>query len=113
RRGRVIHSALRAKGTAAAASGLHVRVVKLESRTFECLHVIDLDAIEVEQAGLVDEQLQVAELISLVQHARRILERHGIAETGATTAHHRDPQTSRLGLLSFQYFLHLAYGGFC
>jgi len=48
---------LRAKGTTAAAGGLHVRVIELESRAFQRLYVVHLNTVEVQEAGLVDEQL--------------------------------------------------------
>src|ERR1017187_2085885 len=81
--------------TAAAARGLYLGVVELEAGTLQSFHEVDFRAIQVKQACLVDEDLQVTELICLVQHIRLVLEGHRIAEPGTAAAHHRDAQSCR------------------
>ena len=48
---------LRAEGAAAAAGRFHIRIVELESGAFQRLDIIDLHAIQIEQACLVNEKL--------------------------------------------------------
>ena len=74
--------------TAAAAGGLHLGIVEFESLAFQRLDVIYFGAIEIEEAGLVHENLQLAIVVGLIQHIRRILEGHGVAEPGTAAAHH-------------------------
>src|SRR5579883_101345 len=80
---------------AAAAGGLHVGVVELEAGTLQSFHIVDLGAVEVEQAGLIHKDLEAVVIVGLVQHIRCVLESHRIAEARAAAAHHRDPQTGR------------------
>src|SRR5580704_17248343 len=88
-----------AEGAAAPAGALHVRVIELKSGAFHGLDVVHFGAVQIQQASLVDEHLQIVELIGLVQHVRRILESHGIAESGAPATHHCDAEPGWLGVL--------------
>src|SRR5262249_23071190 len=99
---------LRLEGAAAAAGRLYVGVVKLETRPFERLHVIDFRAVEIKKARLVDEDLQAVVSVCLVEHVRRVLEGHRIAEARAPSADYSDPQTGRSRILGGHDLLHLA-----
>lgn len=46
---------LGAERAAAAAGGLHVRIVELKAGTFQRFDVVDFGAFQIQQAGLVDE----------------------------------------------------------
>jgi len=106
------NSGLRAEGTAATTGGFHLWIIELEARTFETLDVIDLGAIEIEHASLIDENLQVAKIVGLVEHAGLGFESHGIAKTGAAAANDGDPQASRLRVLHAEDFSDFANGIF-
>src|ERR1019366_8701704 len=84
---------------AAAAGGFHLRVVELEAGTFQRLHEIDLGAIQIQQAGLVHEDLQPVVVVSLVQDVGRVLEGHGVAEPGTAAADYGNPQSAGGGIL--------------
>src|SRR5579862_4927538 len=99
---------LDAEGTAAAAGRLHLRIIEFETGAFQCLDVIDLGAIKIKQAGLIDEHLQASETIRLVEHVGLVLEGHGIAKARASPTDNGNAQTGRLGLLSIQNLPHLA-----
>ena len=75
-------------------------LLNLKPGALERFHVIDLSAVQVEQAGLVDENLEALVVVGLVEHVRLVFESHGIAETRAAAADHRDPQTGRGRLLA-------------
>src|SRR6185437_8442070 len=100
---------LSVKGAAATASALHVGIVELESATFERLQIIDFDAIQVKHARLIDENLQIVELVSLVKKPWGIFEGHGVAKPRAAAADHGDPKTCRLRFLGFQNLSHLTH----
>src|SRR5581483_11979145 len=88
---------LNVEGAAAAAGGFYVRVAELEARAFERLDIVDFGAIEVQHAGLIYENLEFAETVSLVEHIWLIFEGHRIAEARAASTYHGDPQTGGLG----------------
>src|SRR5258708_36297402 len=90
---------LNAEGAAATASILYVRVVELEPRPFDTLDIVHLDPIQIQQAGLIDENLETLEIVRLIKHIRRVLEGHRIAEPGASPSHHGDPQPGWFWLL--------------
>src|SRR6202050_488781 len=62
----IAHKLLNAEGTAATASALHVRVVKLESGAFDRFDVVDLDAFQVHFAHLVNEDFQALKFVHVV-----------------------------------------------
>src|ERR1051326_1195465 len=101
-------SKLDAERTATAAGALHVRVIEFEPGAFQRLDVVYFGAVQIEQAGLVDENLQVAVVVILVQHVRRVFEGHGVAETGAAAGDHGDPESVWLRLLAIQNLLHFS-----
>src|SRR6185437_16846585 len=101
------------KRAAAAAGGLHVRVIELKPGAFHGLDVIHLSAFQIKHAGLIDKNLQTIVLVRLVQHTWGVFERHRIAESGTTPANHRDSEASRLRLLRIQDFPDLIDGCFC
>lgn len=49
--------ALSAEGTAAAASGFDIRIVELETRAFQGLDEVHFRSIQIQQAGLIHEDL--------------------------------------------------------
>src|ERR1043166_9383122 len=89
--------ALDLERTAAAAGRLHLRVVELEARAFERLDVIHFGAIQVQHAGLIYEDFEVAVVVGLVQHVGLVFEGHRVAESATTAADHRSEEhTSEL-----------------
>jgi hypothetical protein len=72
--------ALGAEGASAAAGGLHIRVIELEPGAFQALDVIHFRAVQIQQARLVDEHLQAAKAVGLIQHSGTVLESHRVAE---------------------------------
>ena len=103
---------LDAKGTAAAAGRLYVRIIELEPGTFERLDVIHFGAIQVQHAGLIDEHLQFPEVVGFVKETRGILEGHRIAKARAPASDDRNSEASRLGFLSGQNLFDLANRNF-
>src|SRR6266568_963490 len=105
-RGRTLH----AKGTTATAGALHVGVVELETRAFQCLDVVNLDAVQIHLAHLVHENFQTVELIDVVGFVDLVLESHVIAEARAAAAY--DCHTKRCGrrVLTGHDFLDLTRG---
>ena len=103
---------LRAEGATAATSGLHLRIAELEAGAFESFDVIDFGAIEIDHAGGIDEDFEVAEIIGFVEHAGLGFESHRVAETGTATADDGDAETSRLGFLHAEDFCDFANGIF-
>ena len=85
---------------AAAAGALDVGIIELETGAFQRLDEIDFGAVEVQQAGLVHEDLQAIVVVSLVEHIRSVLEGHGIAETGAPSADDGNAQPTWFRLLA-------------
>src|ERR1700722_16684473 len=102
---------LNAEGAAAPARVFDVRVVELETGAFHGFNVVHLDTIQIQQAGLIDENLQAIESIGFIQHIRGILEGHRIAESRTSAAHHGDPQPAGLGILRVQDLSYLGNGG--
>ena len=70
-------------------------LLNLKPDTFQRLHVIDFGAIQIQQAGLIDEDLQAVVVVGLVQHVRLVFEGHRIAEARASAADHGDAQPGR------------------
>src|ERR1700733_5408828 len=102
---------LDAERTAAAAGALDVRVVELEARTFDCLDIVNLHAVEIHFAHLIYENLQAVEFIDVVAVLiDLVLESHVIAETRATAAHDCDAQAGGRGIVLCQDFLHFGDG---
>src|ERR1700730_4744446 len=87
---------LYAERTSAPASVLNVRVVEFKARSFHRLDVIDLGAIQIQHAGLIDKDLQIVEMVGLVQEIGRVFKCHRVAKPGASAANHRDPKTCGL-----------------
>src|ERR1700734_1383044 len=83
---------LSAEGTAAPAGALDIGIVELKSRPFHGFHVVHLGAVQVQQAGLIDEHLQIVELVGLIQHVRGVFESHGIAKSRASAAYYCDTE---------------------
>jgi len=105
---------LDAEGAAAAAGALDVRVVELEARTFDCLDVVNLHAVEIHFAHLIYENFQAIEFINVVAILiDLVLESHVVAETRATAAHDSDTQAGGRGILLRQDFLHFGDGHWC
>src|SRR5271155_442199 len=105
---------LDAERTAAAAGALDVRVIEFEARTFDCLDVVNLHAVEIHFAHLIHENFQAVEFIDVVAVLiDLILESHVIAETRATAAHDSDAQAGGRGILLRQDFLHFGDGYWC
>src|SRR5487761_690062 len=78
-----LRTGLGAKGTATTAGRLYVRVVELETRALQRFHEIHLGAVQIKEAGLVDEYLQIVKGIGFVEQPGAVLERHRIAEARA------------------------------
>ena len=96
-----------AEGTTAPAGALHVRIVELETRAFERLDVVDLDAIEVHGTHLVDGDLEAIEIHNLVRLVGLVFKRHVVLETRAAATDNRDAQRRRDGVLHIHDFLDL------
>ena len=96
---------LNAERAAAAASALDVRVVELEAGAFQCLDVIDGDALEVHLAHLVDQHLEAIELVDIVGGIFLVLKSHVIAEAGAASTHNGNAQGDGRGILLAHNFL--------
>src|ERR1700677_3938114 len=80
-RGSILPARLDAEGAAAAAGALDVRVVELETRAFDGFDVVDLDAIEVHLAHLVDENLEAVKFVHAVTIlVHGVLKGHVVAE---------------------------------
>jgi len=77
---------LNAKRAAAAASALHVRVIELEAGAFDGLNVVDLDAIQVHRAHLVDRDLEPVKINDLIGLIGLVFKCHVVLETGAASA---------------------------
>src|SRR6266568_7265490 len=90
----------------AAAGGLHVRVVELETRAVEPLDVIHLGAEEVHQAHLVHDELDAVRVEDLVA-VLRIVEIKVVREPGAPAPDHAHAQPhGGLDALSLADFFH-------
>src|ERR1700761_5400466 len=101
---------LNAEGAAAAAGALHVRVVELEARTFDGFDVVDLDAVEVHLAHLIDEDFEAVEFVHVVAiFVHGIFKGHVVAEARATAADDGYAQAYGRGILLGQDFLHFRY----
>src|SRR5712664_3572631 len=98
---------LDAEGTPATAGALHVGVIELESRTFDGLDVIDLDAFEVHRTHLVHRNLQTVKLENLVGIRGLIFKRHVVLKTRAAAADYRHAQSDRHWTLHVHDFLDL------
>lgn len=86
---------LNAKGAAATAGALHVRIVELEARALNRFDVVDFNAFQVHGAHLVNGNLQPVEIKNFIGLVRLILKRHVILKTGAASANHGDSQSDR------------------
>src|ERR1700691_4647941 len=74
---------LGAERTAAAAGALDVRVIELKARTVNRFDVIDLNAVEVHLAHLIDQHFQALEFIDVVAiFVHLIFKGHVVAKTG-------------------------------
>src|SRR5439155_8189044 len=88
-------SALRAKGTAAAARRLCVRVVEHESLADHVRVVVEHGPVEIQQALLVDEELRaLGSFEDLVAEPWLFLPRERIAQSRAAAAFHADAQSA-------------------
>ena len=92
---------LNAKRTSATAASGSIRIVELEAGSVQTIDVIDFGSIHIQQAGLVDKNLQTFEFkngIALIVES--LVEAHAIGETGAAASHDLDSQARiRLGLI--------------
>src|ERR1700693_199718 len=108
------HKLLNAEGTAATASALHVRVIKLEAGAFDRFDVIDLHAFQIHFAHLVDENLQAFKFVHVVAVlVYLIFKSHMVAEARAASATPGHTQTSRRGSLLLQNFFYLCNSYWC
>src|SRR5262245_13656161 len=88
-------SALRAKGTAAAARRLRVRVVEHEPLADQIRVVVEHGAVEIQQALPVHVDLRaVRPLEHFVAETRLLLPREGVAQPGAAAALDADAQSA-------------------
>ena len=101
------YTELDAEGAAAAASALHVGIVKLESRAFHCFDVIDLNSVQIHGAHLVHRDLQPIKLKNLVRIAGLVFKGHVVLETGAAAADNSHAQRDRHWALHTHDFLDL------
>src|SRR4051812_20894449 len=85
---------LYAERTAAAAGAFHIRVIELKPGTLKSLNVIDLYAVQVHFAHLIHEHLDAVEFVNVISRIFLVVERHVVAESGASTAHHGDAQSA-------------------
>src|SRR3989442_4618525 len=106
-------SALRAKGTAAAARRLGVRVVEHEPLADHVRVVVEHRAVEIQQALLVDVDLRaVGPLEDFVAKTRLLLPRERVAQPRASAALHADAQSALVDALLGHQRAHLARRGF-
>src|ERR1700722_18361249 len=104
----ILPARLDAEGTAAAAGALDVRVIELETRTFDRLDVMAVDVAEGHLAQLVDQRLQVVIFIdSVAVFVHGVFEGHVVAEARTASAHNRDAQARRRRGLLRQDLSHL------
>jgi len=99
-----------AKRTAAAASALHVRVIELEAGALDGLDVIDLDAIQIHRAHLVNRDLEPVKIHDLIGLIGLVFKRHVVLETGAASADDGNAQRHRDRILHAHDFLDLGAG---
>src|SRR5262245_55729198 len=93
-------SALRAKGAAAAARRLGVRVVEHEPVADQVGVVVEHRAVEIQEALLVDIDLRaVGALEDLITQSRLLLPRERVAQPRASAALHADAQSSLVDAL--------------
>src|SRR6185437_17139308 len=104
---RAVFEQLYLERRAAAAGGLDLRVFELEAGRFESLEIVDGAALKVHERGSVNEDLEVAEAVNLVHHARLIFEGHGILEARAASADHANAQPCRQGIMGSHNLPHL------
>src|SRR3954453_23741715 len=83
-----------AEGRAAAARGHDVRVVHLEARALERVHVVDARAVDVREALIVDEDAQAVVLEDRVALAL-VVEGEVVLEPRAAAAAHADAQAGK------------------
>src|ERR1700739_1284705 len=100
-------SSLNAERRAAAAGAFHVRILELEARAFESLHIIDDAAIQIHDGSGIDEALESIIFKRLFHHSGAILKLHRIGETGASATHHSDAQARGNGVLLAHNLFHL------
>src|SRR5256712_3042695 len=106
-------SALRAKGTAAAARRLGVRVVEHEPLADHVRVVVEHRAVEIQQALLVDVDLRaVGPLEDFVAKTRLLLPRERVAQPRAPAALHADAQSPLVDALLGHQRADLAGCGF-
>src|ERR1700722_7389754 len=103
---------LGAERTTAAACGFHLRVAELEAGAFQALHIVNLGAVQIQHARLIDEHLQITELVGLVEYIWCGFEGHRVAKARTSAAHHGNAQTCGPGLLHAQNLIHFANGSF-
>src|SRR5579859_618612 len=101
---------LHAERRSAAAGAFHVRILELESRTLEGLHVIHDAAVEIHDRRRIDEYLQAVHFEGLVHHSGAVLKLHGIRETGASAADDSNAQSGRNRVLLRHDLFHLGNG---
>ena len=103
-------SRLNAKRTAAAAGTLYVRIIELEACALDGLDVINLDAIQVHRAHLVNRDLQPVKIHDLIGLIGRIFKCHVVLKARAASADHGYAQRHRHRILHVHDFLNLGGG---
>src|SRR5262245_41877293 len=105
-------SALRAKGAAATARRLRVRVVEHEALADHVRVVVEHGAVEIDQALPVDVDLRaVLALEDLVAEPRLLLPRERVAQPRAPATLHADAQPALVDALLGHQGADLARGG--
>lgn len=90
-----------------------MRIVELEPGTFKRLDIVDFRAVQIKEARLIHENLQAFVIVSLIEHTRRIFERHRVTETRAAATDHGNPEPGRFRVLRSHDFPDFANRCFC
>jgi hypothetical protein len=101
---------LNAKRAAAAAGALHVRIIELEAGTLDGFDVIDLNAIQIHRAHLVNRDLEPVKIHDLIGLIGLVFKRHMVLETRAASADDGNAQRHRDRILHAHDFLDLGAG---
>jgi len=101
---------LNAKGAAATAGALNVRIIELEASALDGFDVIDLDAFQIHRAHLIDRDLEPVEIDHFIGFIGRVFKSHVVLETGAASADDGNAQRHRYRILHAHDFLDLGAG---
>src|SRR5215469_14670519 len=99
-----------AERAAAAAGGLHVRVIELEAGAFEGLDIVDFHALEIHRAHLIDGDFQAVEIHHFIGIVGLVFKGHVVLKTRTAAADNGDTQGRRYRRLHSHDFLDLAGG---